>query len=131
MKKFEFQLGEDIFHTAVYFILNKPFKRMVADIKRKFKDFKLSPDLLSSAQGITFEHYNKKDNLDYFFIYLPHFEWNIKSQGILAHEILHFVLYELKKKNIELVEPNEPACYLFEYYFVSALRQLGKRANIR
>lgn len=129
LKPFEFQLKEDVFSSALYVIVNKSFDTMVKDIKNKFSDFELSPSAYEGAQGITFRYYDSQSNKSYPFIYIPKFEWSIYYQGVLAHELSHFTFYTLDEKGISVTskEPNEPYCYLFEYYFVNALRKLGKK----
>lgn len=129
LKPFEFQLKEDIFGSALYVIVNKPYDRMVADIKKKFPDFQLDNSAREGALGLTFEYYDDKINRGFPFIWIAKFEWSIVDQGTLAHETAHFIFRLLESKGIKLdtKEPNEPYCYLFEYYFVNALRQLGKQ----
>ncbi len=118
----QFQINEPVFRSSLYIFVGGSFDEMIKVLKDRWPDFALDNKFKNSS-GLTFVH--EADFL-YHFIWLKKYDGSIESQGVLTHELLHFVMDTMKTKNMLLdeVSANEPACYLLEYYFTECLKKL-------
>lgn len=127
LKPYSFQVSDPVFKTALYVIVNLSYEKMIIKLKKRFPDFCLKTN--EDALGLSFEHYDEKSNLNYPFLWVKNFNWDIRSQETFTHELNHSIFAALIYKNMAHSENNEAHCYLFGYYFTECWRKLNKRYN--
>ena len=74
-----------------------------------------------NSLGTSFILYKEYSSNPYHTIWLPIKDWTLKTQAVLAHELIHFILSATNKKGIKIINKpnydNETFAYLYEYFF--------------
>ena len=92
-----FKIFDPIFRQRIWILLNHDEKSYVRFLDRqKIKDV---PSNLSNFNAFT-STVEYEDGVHNFLILLKHFNWCIKDQGTLIHEITHVVIRLFHENNI-------------------------------
>lgn len=126
-RKTKFTLREPVYASIVTFFVGNSFEQFCKIVEKyKHADEKPIDKELRDANGMAVTMRNKNDEVCHV-IWLKYFNWNVRPIGILAHEIGHIIFAILNHKNVPIrVENDETFCYLYEFYFVEALKKLNK-----
>ena len=109
-----YQIHDDIYNHHFCIITDISCPDLKKYINKKFPGGKLEVD--DGTQGLYF--YTTKDDIKYYFLWLPKFNWTIKEQAILSHELIHHLTNAFETKNIKMSDDNtEVMAYYWEYIF--------------
>lgn len=81
--------------------------KMISYWKRKLKWPDLEDPNSPFDNGSYFNLENEKQGRRYRVIWLEKFDWSVRDQGLLVHEMLHLVLAVFNDKGIPINKDNE------------------------
>lgn len=122
MKQVEIQ--DKTFNNSVMIFLNCTHKELNQYLKKiGFSTVKE----LESASGLFFLSERKADKVKACGIVIFKYDHDIKSQGILVHEICHLVRYITFKKGMDNKDHtnDEVFAYLTEFFYTQAIEKIN------
>lgn len=126
----KFLIPDPIYGQSFELIVNCTKKQADNFIMKKYKVPKeLMGDEFSYSDGLfrVFEYKLKGDSHHCIALYMPKFQWTIKQQSILAHELMHFCYHVLSTAGIEHnKETDEAYAYYFQYITTECYLKLLK-----
>lgn len=118
-----YQIEDEIYKQNFAIITDISLCNLKKYINKKFPGGKLEVDNMTI--GCYF--YAEKDDLRYYFLWIPKIDWTIQQQGILTHELIHHLTETFKIKGIEMSEANtEVMAYYWDYIFIKVWRIMNK-----
>lgn len=131
MKRSIYDIGEDIYCTHVTIVVNCDFPSFVKWLKRHTNEDLSDLGEYEAGQGLHIGIKNKSGQPSHA-IWIKHFDWTIPDMGVLAHELIHFIMAVLHQKRIPIRQENDEVfAYLYEYYFTQAFRKLNPKGKAR
>ncbi len=122
MKHFVFE--EKTFHAYLNLCISSQ-EELQTYWRKKLGDNKLNLVQTKSLDGchVVLE----KDGELRRIIWVKNFDWSVRSQATLAHELIHFVWSVLEDKQIPVSRDNEETfAYYFDYFYTEIWWKLRK-----
>ena len=109
-KKIEFfEIEDEIYHKNFHLVVNVSKKRFEKWVSKYHKD----KIVLHDSKAAVLWDYDP-----YYYVWLESFDWSIEDQGVMVHELNHFVDFVLSNAGISIGKKNtEVRAYYFEYIF--------------
>jgi|SRR5262245_20874147 len=125
------RLTADVFGAALTVYVNCTPEEMKKDIEKCLKrvDFHgVFNKEHTTEDGLYFRLKHSISGQEYPVIWIKDFHWRTADYGILAHEVLHATLQELRHRGLTDSRDSEEAyCYLFGYFYTEILKQLPRK----
>lgn len=116
-----FEIEDDIYRENFHLFVNVPrkqFKNWLIEVHGE-----LSEDTIiafDDAKAMMVWQYSP-----YYYLWIEEFNWSIEHQGVLIHELSHFVDKVLSNAGISIgIKNTEVRAYYLEYIFMKVYSQL-------
>ena len=123
MKYFLFK--EETFGTYLNLYINCTTEELTRSLQRKIgdKNFKLEDDNMSGRTFVL-----QKDNNYHRIIWICNFDWSVRSQALLVHELVHFTTQVFEDKGLPISrKEDEVMAYYMEFWVKTIFWKLRKK----
>ncbi|MCR4331071.1 MAG: hypothetical protein NUV49_04325 [Patescibacteria group bacterium] len=114
---------DEIYHKDFHLFVNVPkemFKTWLLEVHEKEGMLEDLKEKLEDAKAMVLWDY-----APFYYVWIEEFNWTIKHQAVLVHELSHFVDFALSNAGISIGYNNtEVRAYYLEYIFTKVWEQL-------
>lgn len=118
-----FAIEDEIYHKNFHLFVNVPrimFKTWLLEVHEKEGMLDDLKEKLGDANGAVVWDY-----APFYYVWVEKFDWSIEDQGVLVHELSHFVDFVLTNAGISIGKKNtEVRAYYLEYIFKRVYEKL-------
>lgn len=111
-----YEITDDIYHKNFHLLVNVPrkmFKTWLLEVHEKEGMLEDLDEKLSDAKAAVIWDY-----APFYYVWIEEFNWSVEQQGVLVHELSHFVDFVLTNAGISIGHENtEVRAYYLEYIF--------------